>query len=195
MKLFLLGALLLLAGCSMETAQMQGPYIVSNVVDGDTADVSFGRLRFSGINTPEVGECYYEEAKTKVKELILNKEVYLESDDTDKDKYGRYLRYIYVNGTFVNAELVLEGYARVFDKYNTTTKYYADLKVLEKKAQEQKIGIWACPEEEHCLYVASKNSKVYHSPDCKWAKRISAENRICIHSEEELQGYTKSKSC
>ena len=195
MKALILILSLLLSGCTLQGNSIQGPYTVGHVVDGDTLDVSLGRIRLSGINTPETGECYYEEAKEKTRELTENKEVYLETDFTNLDKYGRYLRYVYVNDTFVNGELVVEGYARVFDKYNSTTKYYAHLKLLEREAQDEKVGLWACPAEEACLYVASKNSKVYHAPDCKWVKRIKAENRICIHSEEELQGYTKSKSC
>ena len=173
-----------------------GPYIVYNIVDGDTLDIELGRVRLSGINTPETGECYYEEAKEKLKELVLQQEVFLETDMTDIDKYGRFLRYIYTNSTFVNGYLVQEGYARVFDKYNETTKYYSALKELEKEAQDQGKGIWSCDTLfEGCLYVASKNSDIYHEPQCKWAKRIKAENLICFHSEEELIGYSPAQSC
>lgn len=184
------------SACSLQQTDLDGPYFVESVVDGDTLDVDFGRIRLSGINTPEIGECYYEEAKEKLTELTLAQEVILERDETDLDKYGRSLRYIYVNNTFVNGYLVEEGYARVFDRYNETTKYYYDLKVLEKEAQDQKKGMWNCTDPlQGCLYVASKNSKLYHSPDCKWAKRIKPENLICIHSESELEGYTAAKSC
>ncbi|MSR86248.1 hypothetical protein EXS74_02540 [Candidatus Woesearchaeota archaeon] len=196
MKHLLCILLLLFSACSLQQTDLDGPYFVESVVDGDTLDVDFGRIRLSGINTPEIGECYYEEAKEKLTELTLAQEVILERDETDLDKYGRSLRYIYVNNTFVNGYLVEEGYARVFDRYNETTKYYYDLKVLEKEAQDQKKGMWNCTDPlQGCLYVASKNSKLYHSPDCKWAKRIKPENLICIHSESELEGYTAAKSC
>jgi micrococcal nuclease len=195
MKKIMLLFFLLCTACT-KIESLEGPYIVGYVVDGDTLDVNFGRIRLSGINTPETGECYYEEAKEKLQELTLFQEVRLEEDETNKDKYGRYLRYVYTNTTFVNAYLVQQGYARVFDKYNATTKYYVQLKELEKIAQEQKKGLWSCTDPfENCLYVASKNSKVYHSPDCKWAKRIKPENRICIQSEQELVNYTAPKSC
>ena len=115
---------------------------------------------------------------------------------TDYDKYGRMLRYIYTNSTFVNAYLVEEGYAKVYDKYNETTKYYSLLKELELKAQEEQKGVWSCVSiQEDCLYVASKNSQIYHKPECKWAKRIKPENLICFHSEEEVQDYTPASSC
>ncbi|MEK6856535.1 MAG: thermonuclease family protein, partial [Nanoarchaeota archaeon] len=112
--------------------ELEGPFFVTNAVDGDTFD--FGnneRVRMSGINTPETGECYYKEAKEKLAELILHKEIYLERDRSDKDKYERLLRYVYVNETglvFVNGILVEEGYARVYDKYKSDTKRYDELK-------------------------------------------------------------------
>lgn len=194
-KVFFLVVFLFLASCS-GASSLDGPFLVSQVVDGDTLDVAEGRIRLSGINTPETGECYYEEAKEKLEELTLNKEVYLEGDVEDLDKYGRMLRYIYTNATFVNGYLVVEGYARVYDKYNATTSRYAELKVLEEQAKSEKKGIWNCTNPtEGCLYVASKYSHMYHTPDCKWAKRIKPENLICFHSEEELVGYTASQSC
>jgi len=182
--------LLLLTSCSIQ----DGPYLVTNVVDGDTLDVDIGRIRMSGINTPETGECYYQEARDALGNLTLGKEVYLEEDYDNYDKYGRLLRYVYVDNISVNAFLVENGYARVFDKYNLTTKRYEEYKLLEAVAQENQLGIWNCTSED-CLYVASKNSNVYHTPECKWAKRIKPENKICFHSEEELEGYEKSSSC
>ena len=194
MKNIFLVFLLFLSSCSMQS--LEGPYVVHSIVDGDTLDIDLGRIRLSGINAPETGECYYQEAKEKLQELVLYQDIFLEQDITPIDKYGRYLRYIYTNSTFVNGYLVAEGYARVYDKYNASTKYYEELKVLEKEAQELQKGVWACTDSfEDCLYVASKNSDIYHRPECKWAKRIKPENLICFHSEEELTGYIPAQNC
>lgn len=48
-----------------------------------------------------------------------------------------------------------------------------------------------------CLFVASKNSKKYHVPNCTWAKRIKAENLICFASRDEAsqKGYQPDASC
>lgn len=194
MKKILFILLLFLSACS--SSSIGEPHIVHAIIDGDTLDIEQGRVRLSGINSPETGECYYEEAKNKLEELTLYQEVFLEEDITPYDKYGRMLRYIYTNRSFVNAELVKGGYARVYDKYNETTKYYLKLKELEKKAQEEQRGLWSCTNlQENCLYVASKNSDIYHASGCKWAKRIKPENLICFHSEEELAGYKPAQSC
>ena len=148
---YLLLALLFISGCSIigfsvAEPKLEGPFLVVNVVDGDTLDLNNSlRVRFSGINTPETGECYYLEAKEKLKTLVLNKEVYLEKDITDKDKYGRLLRYIYLNeANFINGIVVEQGYAKVYDKYKDDTKRYSQLKELESKAQIKKLGVWSC---------------------------------------------------
>lgn len=150
MKKILFLLLIFISGCSVtgyfvKEPELDGPYLVTYIVDGDTADLEgLGRVRFSGINTPERGECYYKEAKEKLSELILDKEVYVERDISDKGNYGRYLRYVYVNGTFVNGVLVEEGYAKVYEKYSYDTKRYYQLKDLEEIAVEKNLGVWSC---------------------------------------------------
>ena len=163
---------------------------MTKVVDGDTLDLNNGdRVRFSGINTPETGECYHDEAWDRLKSLVLNKEVFIEQDKTDIDKYGRKLRYIYVNDTLVNGVLVYEGYARVYDKYREDTGRYDQLKELEKNAVKDKLGVWGCEDKKkECLFVGSMNSDKYHTPDCKYAKKILPENLVCYHNEQELKG-------
>ncbi len=149
-KVLLFSLLLFVSGCSITgqvvgEPKLEGPYLVTKVIDGDTADLEgLGRVRFSGINTPEKGECYYKEAKEKLAELILDNDVYVEKDKSDKGNYGRYLRYVYVNDSFVNGILVKEGYARVYDKYKHDTKRYSQLKGLEKIAIENGLGVWSC---------------------------------------------------
>ena len=198
--------IILISGCGItgsttkeivlkETIAKEGPFNVTNIVDGDTLDVdTIGRIRLSGINTPETGECYYQEAKDKLAELALGKDVYLEKDKTDLDKYGRRLRYLYIDNLMVNKYLVENGFARVYDKYEQDTKRYDELKEIEKLALG--IGVWVCKDKkEECLYVGSKNSDKYHKPDCKWAKRIKPENLVCYYSEEEVKDLTMGKGC
>jgi len=202
--LWILLILIFISGCVTGDAVLEdklvleGPYVVTYVVDGDTLDLDNGdRIRFSGINTPETGECYYQEAKDALKSLVLNQEVYVEKDKSDEGKYGRKLRYIYVEDLLVNKMLVRDGYARVFDKYSYDTKRYDELKEVEAKAINEKLGLWSCDQDpfKGCLYVGSKNSKVYHKPECKWAKKIKPENLVCYKSEEEVEGLRPGKSC
>jgi len=97
------------------------------VVDGDTLDVSgLGRIRLVGIDTPEKGQLGFENSTDFVKSKCLGKTVYLDIDDAkNKDKYGRILAVVYVDGYNINQELLKRGYAQVlfippseFDPYS-----------------------------------------------------------------------------
>lgn len=201
MKIYIILLLILISGCAtgnvVKEVSFEGPFLITNVVDGDTLDINTSeRIRLSGINTPETGECYYQEAKDKLISLVLNKIVYLELDQDKVDKYGRQLRYIYVNDISVNKVLVEEGYARVFDKYNETTKRYNEYKTYESKAIEQGLGIWSCGKTNFdCKYMGSKGSKTYHLPDCKWIKRIKLENLVCYKTDEEVKDLKPCSTC
>jgi len=141
---FFLLLFLLLVSCSPSN-NLDGPFNVTRVVDGDTFVLNTNeKVRISGINTPEKKECYYEEAKQKLEKLTYGKEVYLEKDYSNKGKYGRLLRYVFVDNQEVNFIMVQEGYAKVYDKYAYDTKKYSELKKVEQIARTQKLGVWNC---------------------------------------------------
>jgi len=78
---------------------------VIKVVDGDTIKLEDGRaVRYIGIDTPETVhpskpvQCYGKEASDKNRELVEGKEIELEKDVSEVDKYGRLLRYIWIGG-------------------------------------------------------------------------------------------------
>ncbi len=73
---------------------------------------------------------------------MSGKDVLLEKDVSVADQYGRLLRYVYlVDGTFVNAKLVLLGVAES-KAYPPDTKYYDYLETLEQEAQSEGLGFW-----------------------------------------------------
>ena len=196
--------LILITSCTGQTIRevepvKEGPFLVTNVIDGDTLDYDnngeITRVRLSGINTPETGECYYQEAKDKLTDLTLNKYIYLETDKSNKGKYGRELRYVYVDENFVNGFLIEYGYAKVYDKYSYDTKYYEQLKEREALAIRDSSGVWSCVDEKaSCEFVASQNSDKYHTPTCKYAKKINSENLVCFNSLEEAEESGKEFS-
>lgn len=127
---------------------------VETVVDGDTIKVRLpsGQLetvRFLGIDTPETVDprrpagCFGKEASNRTKELLTGKNVRLEIDPSqgNRDKYGRLLRYIYLSdNTLVNAELVSEGYARVYTAFPTSK--LKEFLELQKQARLAGRGLW-----------------------------------------------------
>jgi len=116
--------------------------LVKEVIDGDTIILSNGeRVRLIGVNTPEYGRYYFDEARELMEILTLGKEVMLERDITDRDKYGRLLRYVYVNGLFVNLEMIERGFANAYT-YPPDVKYTEKFLEAERYARSNDIGLW-----------------------------------------------------
>jgi endonuclease YncB( thermonuclease family) len=121
---------------------------VGNVVDGDTIDVTVGgqefRVRYIGVNTPERDEVCYTEATQANADLVAGQTAYLVRDVSNTDRFDRLLRYIYVEGaggefTFVNAELVAQGYAEAV-RYDPDTAYLSLFRDLEAQARAANLG-------------------------------------------------------
>ncbi|MEK6933769.1 MAG: thermonuclease family protein [Nanoarchaeota archaeon] len=95
---------------------------VSRVIDGDTFVLDSGEIiRLLCVDSPEKGEKGYQEAKIFLENLILNKNIVLEKDISEKDVYNRSLRYVYQENIFLNKELVKNKHAAIF-RYGNDTK-------------------------------------------------------------------------
>lgn len=121
---------------------------VKRVIDGDTIELETGqKVRYIGMNTPEIHNpktpirCFGIEAKNKNQELVEGKTVKLEKDISETDRYGRLLRYVYVDNIFVNDYLVKEGYA-IIDTFPPDVKYVDFFLKSQQKAREQNKGLW-----------------------------------------------------
>jgi micrococcal nuclease len=116
---------------------------VTRVIDGDTITIEGGvRVRYIGIDAPETVKFFGNEATEKNRELVGGKRVRLEKDIQDKDEYGRLLRYVWLDDTMVNAELVRLGYAYSYS-YPPNVKYQTLLLRLERQARERGLGLWS----------------------------------------------------
>jgi endonuclease YncB( thermonuclease family) len=115
--------------------------LVTSVIDGDTVELEDGRrVRYLGIDTPELEEYCAVEATARNIELVEGKIVELQIGKRDKDEYGRLLRYVYVDGIFVNAELVAQGYATAYI-FNPDERYSQVLVQLEQYAKLRQRGL------------------------------------------------------
>lgn len=116
------------------------------------------KVRLIGVNTPETKhptkgvEYYGKEASNYTKSKLLNKTVYLEKDVSEKDKYDRLLRYLWleepteinekeIREKMFNAKLLLEGYAQV-STFPPDVKYQDIFLELQKEARESNNGLW-----------------------------------------------------
>ena len=117
-----------------------------SVTDGDTLRVSLGGIeepvRMIGINAHETGECVASEASSRLAELVGGTTVTLVSDVSDRDRFDRLLRYVYLDDVFVNEVLVREGLA-LARRYEPDTAMAPVLEAAQTAAAEDGAGMWA----------------------------------------------------
>ena len=146
--LALLLVLLSVAGASAEGFEGR----VVRIVDGDTIHVRVGtrveKVRYIGVNTPEVHhprkgeEPGGREAAAVNRALVAAREVRLETDVQTRDRYGRLLAYVWVGETMINAELVRRGYAQVMT-IPPNVRHQRLFLGLQREARDAGRGLWA----------------------------------------------------
>lgn len=133
-------------GLTVASARAQ---MVERVIDGDTLTVSgIGAVRLIGVDAPEtvdprkLAQYVGKEAEAFLRRLVEGKQVRLERDFEGTDKYGRTLAYVYLqDGTFVNAEIVRQGYAHAYTRF--PFRHLEQFRALEREAREADRGLWA----------------------------------------------------
>ena len=148
---------------------------VLKIIDGDTIDVRLKdgteeRVRYIGIDTPERDEACYQEASDRNTMLVERDSVKLIKDTSERDIYGRLVRYICNSeGVFVNAQLISEGMAYAY-RYYPDTGFANQFKLLEQEAAQAGIG---------CLHPEA-NSDASNSACCKMCRNGKACGDSCI---------------
>ena len=151
----LIGLSILIAGlASLITSAQLDPIMaqVERVIDGDTIQVRFEGNRYTvrlmGVDTPETKhptiavEYFRREASAFTKAHLEGKTVALVRDRTGDtaDRYGRWLRYVYLDGDAFNARLIREGYAHADQRASFSKRQeFID---LEEQARRRGIGLW-----------------------------------------------------
>lgn len=133
----------------------QVPVTLVKTVDGDTIKVNYNgkeeNVRYLLIDTPESkkpGTCvqpFAESASNRNKELVNSGDLTLEFEKSERDKYGRLLAYVFVDGKSVQKTLLQEGLARVAYIYEPPYKYLSDYQNTENAAKSNQEGIWSQP--------------------------------------------------
>lgn len=121
---------------------------LTRVIDGDTIDSDYGRVRLLGINTPEKNQPYYEQAREFLKQYERK---IVEMEERGQDKYDRVLGYIYYQEKLINSEILGNGLANlyVYDK----DEHYSELKQAEEEARDNGRGIWKKSRNYGCVEV------------------------------------------
>jgi micrococcal nuclease len=218
--------LLVVVSCSPIEKVSEGmEATITRVVDGDTAKVSLANgkeetVRLLLIDTPETKhprlgvQPFGKEASAYTEKTLENKQVTLEFDVSERDRYGRILAYVWIDDQLFNKKLVEKGLARVA-VYPPDTKYVDEFRTVEKEAQKQEVGIWSMEnyvtddgynvenepdntqkEKRNCSIkgnISSSGEKIYHMPSGQYYKQTKPEEWFCTEKQAEENGYRASK--
>jgi micrococcal nuclease len=199
---------------------------VCRVVDGDTVEISYdGRkesVRLIGVDTPETKhpakgvQPYGPEASAYARKSLEGRQVWLEWDVDQRDRYGRLLAYVWteepssvtdseIRGKMFNARLLLDGYAQIAT-FPPNVRYVDFFKAFQAEAREAGRGLWGrgAPQKKEAGtpavasgYIGNRDSKIFHVASCAAAAKMSAKNRVAIKAREDAAngGYRPCKIC
>ncbi|HGS7994516.1 thermonuclease family protein [Pseudomonas aeruginosa] len=150
--ILILARLLRYIGCLalIFSVHSQASEITCKVVaisDGDTFtcltdDKNEIKVRLAEIDTPEKAQPYGNKSKAALASLIFKKKVTVSNQGSDR--YSRTLGAVYLDGLYVNREMVRIGAAWVYRQYNRDKSLLKD----EEDARSARLGIWSQPEAE-----------------------------------------------
>ena len=201
-------------------------YLVKAVIDGDTFKISNDvRVRFINIDAPEKGECYYDESRQALKELIQGKQVKLIKDVSEKDRFNRLLRYVILPSQTGGDDILVGQYLAKngFVKYmpSPPNNQYRDLiSSAQWQAYNNRLGMWgacgykpdnfnkrqqdAAPPNQECIIkgnISEKGfGKIYLIPGCDNYNSVKIDLRkgekyFCTEDEAIKAGFRKATNC
>lgn len=202
--------ILFATGCLDSSNHSEGQNVlVTRVIDGDTLVVQFsnqsmGTIRLLGVDCPETTleknnpyeyrnitnlSClthYGYEAKWFMESLLNNSQILISFDEqaNEKDQYDRYLCYVTYDSTDVNAELIKEGYARVYTLESFSKK--ADYLQLESQSLNNVKGLWSCVTKKTGLNIV----EVHYDAMGNDADYLNDEYVVIVNNEAESIDFT-----
>jgi micrococcal nuclease len=119
--------------------------LVERVIDGDTIELKGGeRIRYIGLDAPELGEPLYEEAKEFQEKVVLGSYVRIEAcKEEPRDGYGRTLAFVYKGNVDVGEQLLRYGYARTLFMGRCGRAMARDYRKIERGAFLVGLGVWS----------------------------------------------------
>jgi micrococcal nuclease len=163
--------------------------VLLRVVDGDTIEVLTAGItetvRYIGVNTPERGQPGYRTAHEANAALLGEGALWLARDRSERDRYGRLLRYVYrADGEMVNRALVAQGWAQPAE-YPPDTAHAADLRQAAVEAARAGLGFWSgwAPDGAAPYALTMGNVNLRAGPGTEFAISAKAENNtpLSVH--------------
>jgi endonuclease YncB( thermonuclease family) len=145
MSIGILGPLLNGNDSPQQITPEQTSVTVLRVIDGRTivVDSEDGEqtVRLIGVEALSFGDPFHGFAQEVMDNWIAGKDLMLEADDRDSDEQGRLLRYVILDGSMINAALIVNGLGR-HETERPNDRYDAFLIEMERQARESEVGIW-----------------------------------------------------
>ncbi len=170
---------------------------VKKVLDGDTIVLENGeRVRYLCVDSPEEGEPFHDEAARVNDSLVFGKTVRVEFDRKVKDRYGRYLGYVWQDTLLVNDFLLRRGLVSVY-YFPPNDRYLARFVGSAKSARNRRLGVWSLAHLPSDYYVGNKKSYRVHRPECPQARSIKDKNRVEFKKlfDAADAGYAFCRTC
>jgi endonuclease YncB( thermonuclease family) len=213
----LVAGLWLPVACAAQAATLTGRVVT--VFDGDSFILLSSEeqisIRLAEIDTPEVGQDWFENASRALETKILRKAVRVEVTDTDR--FGRRVGKVWLGERDINREMIAEGHAWAFRQYLRDESLMED----EAAAREAAIGLWSLPDpiapwrwrrqqeregerptaSQTCRIkgnISSSGKRIYHVPGQRYYDRTristgKGERWFCSEAEAREAGWRRSR--
>ena len=147
------------------------------------------KVRYIGIDTPENGDNYFEEAKEANEKLVLDKTIKMYKDVSETDRYDRLLRYVYFGTVFVNAYLVENGFAMA-STYPPDVEYSDYFAELQNTAQSKSLGFWGIEVTETTVQATETTAQETTSETS--AETTATETTVTETTQQDSGQYVGS---
>lgn len=171
---------------------------VDHAVSGHSVKLkSDERLNYAGIRSPYPNEPFHEQAELRNKELIDDQKARLRFDARQRDRKGRQIAYVSVDGDMVNETLVKEGLAYV--RLTPGTRRFAErLLAAQDAARRNRRGLWKKRSRSNeRRYPADPKYGNFHRPSCGEVKKIKAERLVTFRKKSKAfdAGFAPCSKC
>ena len=175
-------------------------FLVMKIVDGDTVFLRGGdQLRLANVDAPERGEPFYDEARQKLSQLCLGREVRLEFSGSRRDKYDRLVAACYVDSIFLGEELVRSGLAYVFLFKKSDYERPAIQRLLDaqREAVAAHVGMHSLTRVAEDYYPGIKGRFRFHRPGCRMLAKSNPDRieRFPDREQPLLLGLSPCRRC
>lgn len=192
---------------------------VIHVIDGDTIVVDINgveeKVRLIGVDTPELNSTddtiasFAKTAADFTAQKLNNRQILIELDTQERDRYQRVLAYVYLQGVMFNKILLREGLAQVAT-YPPNVTYADDFVELQRKAVENQVGLWSqttpissaiqtSPYPDRLIKgnINTQGKKIYHLPgkgsyDDTVIDESQGEKWFATEEEAKAAGWQKA---